>query len=332
MFIVNPAQKKYEKTPVFRTPSTQTVIALFTLFLLTQGVDAGAKKKVPPFQPLMICTQRGHVAHVLQNKTDWEYDGDGEAREIQPQPAGGRVLVIGGSRQVYLLRKVDSGLRVIWDWSNLDGVSIVSAVAADWDLKGEPSLILGADTLGKRLILAEAKSTGVKIRWQYPLADMPLKVRLCPDSGNFLVLLDNGSIEEIQYQEDKLVWEWDSSQGASRLLDALRGSQGDTFGVQADGTVLCVKPDKTIAWKSILPFQAAGRKLVQSSLSLFKKYGRHWLMVSAHDLKGPGATDILYVLDPESGKVAAISDHLGKEAYPPLISAVPEELSNGRKE
>jgi hypothetical protein len=311
---------------------TQILLTVVVFAFGVNGVSARSKKSIPAFPSMVLCTQKGHVAHAVQNKIDWEYDGDGTAVEVQPQLAPGRVLVTGGSRQVHLMRKVDSGFRVIWDWSGLEGVSIVSAVAADWDLKGEPSLILGADVLGKRLILAEAKSTGVKIRWQFQLTDTPLKVRLCPDSGNFLVLLDNGSIEEIQYQEDKLVWEWDSSQGASRLLDALRGPQGDTFGVQADGTVLCVKPDKTIAWKSILPFQTAGRKLVQSSLSLFKKYGRHWLMVSAHDLKGPGATDILYVLDLESGKVAAISDHLGKEVYPPLISAVPDELSNGRKE
>ncbi len=302
------------------------------LFFSAYGVWAGNEKKIPAFPSLMLCTQRGHVAHILHNKIDWEYDGDGQAKEIQAQPAEGRVLVAGGPRQAYLLRKVDSGLRVVWDWSGLEGVSIVSAAAADWNLRREPSLVLAADVLGKRLILAEAKSTGVKIRWQYALTAPPLKVRLCPDSGNFLVLLADGTLEEILFQEDKLAWQWSPDSGFSPILDDLRGPSGNTFAIQSDGTVFCLRLDKTMAWKAQLPFQSAGRKLNRANLSLFKKYGRRWLMVSAHDLQGPGATDLLYLLDAESGKVVDFSDHLGKEAFPPFISAVPDEPSYYRKE
>jgi hypothetical protein len=293
---------------------------------------AGLKKRTPAFPALVLCTQKGHVAHVLQNKIDWEYDGDGLAREIQPQPAESRVLVTGGSRRVYLLRKVDSGLRVVWDWSGLEGVSIVSAAAADWNLKGEPSLILAADVLEKRLILAEAKSTGVKVRWQFPLPGQPLKVRLCPDSGNFLVLMADGALKEIQFQQDKLAWEWAAPRGSVPVQDILRGPSGETYALQADGTVFCLKPDKTIGWKARLPFQNKERKMGQGALSLFKKYGRRWLMVSAHDLQGPGAVDVLYLVDPESGKVESFSDHLGKEVYPALLSAVPDEPFYYRKE
>ena len=310
----------------------KTTVTVLALSLFTSSVLAGSKKLIPTFPSLVLCTQRGHVIHILQNKINWEYDGDGQAIEIQPQPAEGRVLVAGGPRQAYLLRKVDSGLRVVWDWSGLEGVSIVSAVAADWNLKGEPSLILGADALGKRLILAEAKSTGVKIRWQYPLTVIPLRVRLCPDSGNFLVLLTDGSLQEIKFQEDKLIWQWNSAQNSTRVLDALREPQGDTFVAQADGTVFSLHSDKSIGWKTTLPFQNPARKLDQVFLTLFKKNGRRWLMVSAHDLKGPGATDILYLLDAGNGKVANLSDHLGKEIYPPIISASPDEPSYYRKE
>ena len=310
----------------------KTTITVLALSLFTSSAFAGSKKPAPSFPSLVLCTQRGHVVRILQNKINWEYDGDGQAIEIQPQPAEGRVLVAGGPRQAYLLRKVDSGVRVVWDWSGLEGVSIVSAVAADWNLKGEPSLILGADALGKRLILAEAKSTGVKIRWQYPLTVIPLRVRLCPDSGNFIVLLTDGSLQEIKFQEDKLIWQWNSTKNSTRVLDALRGPQGDTYLAQADGTVFSLHSDKTIGWKTTLPFQNPGRNLDQAFLSLIKKYGRRLLMVSAHDLKGPGATDILYLLDTESGKVVAISDHQGKEVYPAFFSAVPNEPFDYRKE
>jgi hypothetical protein len=152
---------------------SQTNLTILVLLLIANGVAAGPGKKIPPFPSLVLCTQRGHVAHVVHEKIVWEYDGDGQAREIQPQPAEGRVLVAGGPRQAYLLRKVESGLRVVWDWSGLEGVSIVSAAAADWNLKGEPSLILAGDALGKRLILAEAKSTGVKSAGNTPWPPRP---------------------------------------------------------------------------------------------------------------------------------------------------------------
>jgi hypothetical protein len=320
------------KSPVLRNLPTKALIAVLSLFFIANGVWADPKKQPLEFPSLVLCTQRGHVAHVLQDKIDWEYDGDGQAREIQPQPAEGRVLVVGGPRQVYLLRKVDGGLRVVWDWSGLEGVSIVSAVAADWNLKGEPSLILAGDALGKRLVLAEAKSTGVKIRWQYPLPAQPLKVRVCPDSGNFLVLLAHDALKEIQFQEDKLAWEWAAPQGSSPIQDILRGPLGNTFALQSDGTVFCVKPDKTIGWKTRPPFQDKERRLNQGTLSIFKKKGRHWLMASIHDSRGSGAVDILYLLDTENGKVEAFSDHMGKEVYPPLISAVPDEPFYYRKQ
>jgi hypothetical protein len=272
------------------------------------------------------------VAHVSQGRVDWEYDGESQAEEIQPQPAEGRILVVGGPRQVFLIRKVESGVRVVWDWSALKGVSIVSAVGADWDLKGEPSLILGADTLGKRLVLAEAKSTGTKLRWEYALPSSPLKVKVCPDDGNFLVLLESGAIEEIQFQEDKLVWQWVPSPDAHPALDLLRGPDGNTFILQTDGEVLCLQKDQTVAWKVHLPYQDEKRKPTSGLLSLFKNKGRRWLMVSIHDAMGAGATDLVYLLDADKGKVVEFNDHLGKETYPPLVSAQPAEPSYFKKE
>ncbi len=320
------------KSTLFKSHPIQALVTALFLLLSANGVNAKPGKEVPGFPSLVLCTQRGHVVHVNQNKIDWEYDGDGQAREVQPQPIENRVLVVGGPRQVYLIRKVDSGVRVIWDWSALEGVSIVSAVAADWNLKGEPSLILGAESLGKRLVLAEAKSTGVKIRWEYALPTQPVKVKLCPDDGNFLVLLADGSVEEIQFREDKLAWQWNLPAGSDPIQDVLRGPSGNTFALQSDGEVLCVNPDKNILWKSQLPFQNLKRKLELGALSFCEKKGRRWLMVSVHDNLGPGATDLTYLLDAESGKAMNFSDHLGKEAYPPLVSAVPDEPSCFRKE
>ncbi len=311
---------------------SQYNLTILCLFLILNGVWAGPDKKVPIFPSLVLCTQKGHVAHVAQGRIDWEYDGESQAKEIQPQPAEGRILMVGGPRQVFLIRKVESGVRVVWDWSNLKGVSIVSAVGADWDLKGEPSLILGADTLGKRLVLAEAKSTGTKLRWEYALPSSPLKVKVCPDDGNFLVLLESGAIEEIQFQEDKMVWQWAPPPDAPPALNLLRGPDGNTYILQSNGEVLSVHNDQTVDWKVRLPYQDEKRKASAGSLSLYKNRGRLWLIVSIHDGLGPGATDLLYLLNAETGKVMDCRDHLGKDAYPPLVSAQPSEPFYFRKE
>jgi hypothetical protein len=311
------------------SPSSLTILCMF--FILN-GAWAGPDKKVPTLPPLVLCTQKGHVAHVSHGGVDWEYDRDGQAKGIQTQPAVGRVLVVGGPRQVCLIRKVDSGVRVLWDWSSLEGVSIVSAVGAEWDLKGEPSLILGADALGKRLILAEAKSMGTKLRWEYALPSPPLKVKVCPDDGNFLVLLENGAVEEIQFQENKVIWQRGPSSDGGLALDLLRDPGGNTFFLQSDGEALSIQKDLTVAWNVRLPYQDEKRKPNSGSLSLFKNKGRRWLMVSIHDGVGPGATDLVYLLNAENGKVVDFSDHLGKEAYPPLVSAQPAEPFYFRKE
>ena len=317
---------------MFKIVPIQTLVVCLSLLFSAYWVDAGSDKNDPALPSLVLCTQKGHVAHVYHGQVDWVYEGEGQAKEIQPQPSEGRVLVVGGTAQVCLIRKVDSGVRIVWDWSSLEGVSIVSAVGADWNLKGEPSLVLAADTLGQRLILAEAKSTGVKIRWEYPLSSPPLKVKVCPDDGNFLVLLKNETVEEIQFQENKVVWQWNPPSGSKSILDLLRGPSANTFFLQSDGEVFSAQNDQILAWKVRLPYQDEKRKACAGSLSLYKNRDRLWLVVSIHDGVGPGATDLVYLLNAETGKVVDDSDHLGKEAYPPLVSAQPEKPLYFRKE
>jgi hypothetical protein len=298
------------------------------LFLLAPVVPALAQKSSPPaksfFPPLLLCGKKNTLSHATHGKVDWDYELDGPLLDIQPQPSG-YFLVTGGTGHVSLLRKVWKGCRVLWDWRHLDDLSVVSAVGADWDTDGNPSLVLAADVQNQRLFLAEAKSKNIKIRWEYKLPAPPLRVHLCPDTGNFLVTMKGSLIQEIQFQEDKVAWSLGPEAGLVDARDAVRGPWANTFVADAkDGAVLSFSPHQKLNWKTILPF-APSHPLEGMTLSLFKKNGKRIVMVSAHfSRSGPVAKDVIYLLNAETGKVMAWSDRLEKGGYPSLTKAAPD--------
>jgi hypothetical protein len=126
-----------------------------------------------PLPSLLLCEKnKNAIAHVVHNKVDWSYELDGPLKDVQPQPDGS-FLVVGGTKQVSLVRRVWKSFQVIWDWGKIDTGVIESAAAADWDTHGYPTLIVAADSKTPRLFLGEARSNGVKIRWEYKLPIAP---------------------------------------------------------------------------------------------------------------------------------------------------------------
>ncbi|HEY5038664.1 MAG TPA: hypothetical protein VIJ93_06280, partial [bacterium] len=209
-----------------------------------------------------------------------------------------------------------------------------SAVAVDWSPNGEPSLILAADTQNQKLFLAEAKSNGVKIRWEYKLPAPPRTVHVCPDTGNFLVTLQDSTVEEIFFQEDKVAWSLGKENGLKDVRDAVRNPWAQTFVADASGgLILCFDPGKNILWKTRLPF-TGDHAFEEMALSLYKKNGKRMVMASVHLSPGggPGARDILYLLNAETGKVIAWSDRPEKGDYPALLKAVPDIAVYQKKE
>ncbi len=312
--------------------STTLVGAL--LFLLN-GPGHGQMEQAKPkslLPPLLICEKgKNRLTHVNSHgKLDWDYDLEGPPLDVQPQPSG-HFLVTGGPQQVFLLRKVWKGCRVLWDWEGLEGISIQSAVATEWDQDGDPSLVLAADSLGQRLVLAEAKKKGTKIRWEYKLPAPALMVRVCPDSNNFLVLLNDSTLEEILYQEDKVVWSLGKEDGLKYVRDAVRGPWGQTYVADgAEGLLLCFDPRKKTVWKTHLPF-APSASFQDITLSLYKKNGKRLLMAAVHWAGGSGAQDVIYLLNAETGKVISWSDRPEKGSYPSFHKAVPDLPLYGHK-
>jgi len=290
---------------------------LFFLFPLYSLSAVSSQKVSELFPSLLLCQGgRNSLAHIQGIKADWEYLADGPILDAQPQ-AKGRYLVVGGNSKVFLIRPTIRGYRKVWDWSLVEGVQVVSAVAVDWDLKGNPSLILAADSSQNRIFLSEAKSQGVKIRWEYKLPATPLSVRLCPDSGNFLVTLSDSTIEEIFYQKDQVVWAVGKEEGLQKARDAARGSEGWTFVADgAGGMVYCFDHEKKALWKTRLPFIPACDDL---TVSPYRKNGKKLLLVTAH----AGSKNILYLLSVESGKLLGWEDSPGK-ANAALLRAVPD--------
>jgi hypothetical protein len=271
------------------------------------------------------------ISHVSHGKIDWDYTLDGPLKDIQAQPDG-YFLVTGGSKQVFLLRKVWKGCRTIWDWSKLDAGSVESAVAVDWDPEGHPSLVLAADSKAPRLFLAEAKSNGIKIRWEYKLTAAPRMVHVCPDSGNFLVVLKDSHVDEVFFQEDKIVWSLGPEDGLKDIRDAVRDPWARTYAADAsDGSIECFDPHKNKLWKTHLPL--APSAVQDMALSLLRKNGKRMVMASVHfSGEGSEARNVLYLLNSETGKVLAWSDRLEKGGYPPFFKAVPDTASYYQKQ
>jgi hypothetical protein len=236
--------------------------------------------------------------------------------------------VTGGSRKVFLLRKVSKGCRVIWDWSELTDVSIESAVAADWELDGNPNLILAADSKVNRLFLAEAKSAGIKMRWEYKLTATPRRVHVCPDTGNFLVILRDSSVEEIQFQEDKIAWALGKMNGFKDIRDAVKDPWAKTYLADAGkGSVICLAADGVRLWETHLPF--APDAVEDMTLSLLRQGNKRMVLAAVQFF---GAKNILYLLNCETGKVVAYKDKPSKGTYPSFFKAVPAQAAYYRKQ
>jgi len=275
--------------------------------------------------PLLICGKNKNVlTHVNSHgKLDWDYTLDGPILDVQPQTSD-RFLVTGGTQQVAYLRKVWKGCRVLWDWESLEDVSIQSAVAMDWDENGDLALVLAADAKNSRLFLADPQSKSIKIRWEYKLPAPPLSARVCPDSNNFFVVLKNSTLLEILYQEDKVVWSMGVEDGLKDVRDAVRGPWGHTYVAEgSEGLILCFDPQKKLVWKTHLPF-APSLSFRDITLSILKKNGKRMVMAAVHWPSGPGAKDVIYFLNAETGKVLAWSDRSDKGSYPSFRKAVPD--------
>lgn len=299
------------------------------IFLYVCQGHAQTPVSTPPklksfFPSLLICEKTQNILmHVSKGKVDWKYEADGPILDVQPQHAE-RYLVAGGSKQVFYLRKVWKGCRVLWDWEKLEGISVTCAVVAAWDEDGSPSLILAGDAKNPRIFLAEAKSHGVKIRWQYKLPSVPIAVHVCPDTGNFLVTLKDGTIKEVFFQRDRVVWELGKEQGLLDPRDAVRDPWRKTYVADAaEGNVLCFDSKKNLAWQTHLPF--APGTFEHISLALYKKKGKRLVMASVHFTGAEGtAQNVIYLLSLDAGKLVSWSDHTDKGGYPDFIKAVPD--------
>lgn len=304
------------------------VLLLVASFIFPGTGSAGENSKT--FLPDLVLCGKKHdsLFHIRKNNLDWEWPLDGPVRDIQPQPAYENYLVTGGSLKVSLLRKVWKGCKVLWDWKDMEGVSIVSAVVADWDERDKPTLVLAADAVAPRLFLAEAKGHDPKVRWEFKLPAAPLRVHLCTDTGNFLVVLADSTVEEVLFQEDKVVMTLGKAEGLQRPLDAVRDPWANTYVADAaSGDILCFGPKRQVLWKTHLPF-APGRPETMA-LSLYRKAGKRLLMASVHFSDG---NSVIYVLNTETGGVLAWSDKTEKGGYPSFTKAVPDRAEYIKKQ
>ncbi|HVZ79877.1 MAG TPA: hypothetical protein VHE12_03650 [bacterium] len=310
------------------------------VFLAFSVLGAGEPVKTPvdpagKFLPDLVLCGKKHdgLIHVRKEKVDWDWALDGPVLDVQPQPAYETYLVTGGSGKVSLVRKVWKGCKVLWDWSALSGVSVVSAVVADWDEKDKPTLVLGADASGPRLFLADARAHETKVRWSYKLPAAPLRVHLCTDNGNFLVTLGDGTVQELHFQEDKVVMTLGQGDGLQKPLDAVRDPWANTYVADAGrGDVLCFDPKRKVLWTVHLPF--APGKPEAMALSLYRKMEKRMLMASVHFSGGNSETaqDVIYVINTATGGVLAWSDKTEKGGYPSFTKAVPDRAEYLKKQ
>ncbi len=184
---------------------------------------------------------------------DWSYPlRDQVSLELQPS---GNLLVAGWSGNVFLLSRVGRNFKVVWDWSQM-GLKggVYSAVAAERDLNGNPTLILAAIGDGNRIILADARRTRPKIRWERKI-DLPIRQAVrCPDTGNFLVLSwsdsVNWAIEEIDFRTEKVVWSLKPGDGPGFPVGIARDKQGRTFVADLENDCRAYDGNKRLLWKT----------------------------------------------------------------------------------
>ncbi len=298
----------------------RSLMLLLALGLTTFSEAAG--KASIPLPSLLLCESgKAAIAHVVHNQVDWTYDLDGPLKDVQPEPDD-TFLVAGGTKQVSLVKRVWKSFRVIWDWGKVNTGTIESAAAADWDTNGHPTLVVAADSKNPRLFLAEARSNGVKIRWEYKLPVAPRLVHLCPDSGNFLVILKDSTVKEIYFQEDKEVWSLGKADGFKDIRDLVRDPWARTYVADAaKGSITCLDPHKKTLWETHLPL--APGAFQDMALSLFRKHNKRLLLASVHFADNRG--DVVYLLNTETGKVLQWSDRTAKGPYPHFFKATLNE-------
>ncbi len=282
---------------------------------------------------LILCGKKhNHLFHIHRGKMNWDCSFDGPLQDVQSEPQPGTYLVTGASSQVALIQKIWKGCKTLWDWSDFEGIKVESAVVANWDEKDNPALILAADSLNQRLFLADAKSKNPKIRWEYKLPAPPRRVHLCTDSGNYLVILKDSTIEEIYFQEDKVVFTLGPEDGLKDARDAVRDPWANTYVADAaPGDVLSFGPKKQVNWKTHLPF--APGPIGEMSLALFRKDHKRLVMAAVHFTgKGEVSHNVIYILNSETGKVLAWEDHDEKGGYPTFSKAAPDAASYYKKQ
>jgi hypothetical protein len=287
----------------------------------------------PPFPTLILCGKKHNtIFRVRHGKVDWDFTLDGSLKDIQPMPRYEDYLVTGGSQHVALLRRVLNGFKAVWSWKKFTDIKIESAVVADWDEKDNPTLILAADSLNQRLFLADAKSKDPKIRWEFKLQGPPRRVHLCTDNGNFLVILQDSTVEEILFQEDKVVWQMGKESGLKDIRDAVRDPWANTYLADAaGGDVVCLGPQKQLIWKTHLPI--APGAFEEMSLALLQQNHKRMIMAAVRfSGKGPQNRNVVYLLNSETGKVTDWNDHDDKGGYPAFIKAVPDKAEYYKKQ
>jgi hypothetical protein len=127
-------------------------------------------------------------------------------------------------------------------------------------------------------------------------------------------------VEEIYFQQDKVIWSLGRADGLTDAWDAARSPDSRTFVADGSGKILCFDVDKNQLWDSPLPPAGAGpwRNL---SVSLFEDEREQILvLVSAQS----GRKNMVYVLDSNNGKIIDEKDSLGPEPLPALDRVAPQ--------
>jgi hypothetical protein len=232
-------------------------------------------------------------------KGGWTYAEGGPYLDAQSQPSGDW-LITGGPGKVFLLHHTMGKKPWVssWDWSKFPLDPPVSAVAVDWDLNGKPTLVLAADAVKKRIFLADAKGERTKIRWEFPLPEAPRSVRVCPDSGNFLVTLPS-QVEEVDFKQAKVIW----NLALPQAEDAARSPDSNSYVIDAQGQVFAYDVDQTLLWKTALDPEADQWK--NMSLSLFNTSAVEDIRVLVSGLSRgrQGRQSRMWILNSKNGKI-----------------------------
>jgi hypothetical protein len=216
---------------IFKTHGARSLFAVVLALAYFLGPSrVGGAPAFPDFYSV-----KGMKALRISAEKVWAWKSAGTLYGVEAEPDG-TLLFAGGPFGVFMLKDEMGVWQEAWNWETLGfrQGDIASAVAAERDPYGRVGLILAAEPGKSRIFLAEARSHQVKIRWEFPCALPPRRARICPDSGNFLVLSGNAAqpgpwrLEEVDFREEKIVWSLASSSGVRQPFDAVRLASGWT--------------------------------------------------------------------------------------------------------